>query len=198
MINLSKGATLNINLSKSSGQSDLLFGVNWGMVKMGWLGPKKAVDLDASCSVFDKSGREIERVCFSKLKSTSLSHSGDDRSGDADSDEDDNETITVKFDNLPAVAHSVVFYVNSFCGEKFDKIPYAGIRLYEGQVNTPSKVIAKMDIANDRTFVGAETMIMGKMVRTPEGGWLYEAIGDAVSGINRIEPTVKLIQQQYL
>ena len=196
-INLSKGSVINLSKAAEQEAPTVLFGVNWGKIKQGLLGmSSKEVDLDATAVAFDANGNVTEKVSFQGLVSNAMRHSGDDRSGDSSQDDDDNETITIDFSKFNDSVKAVVLFVNSYDGTLFDKIPYAGVRLYEGSVNNPTKVYAKMDVANDSSFKGATTMILGAMVR--EGGaWEFKAIGAPVNGITRIEPTITLIKQKF-
>ena len=209
-INLAKNQT--INLSKASNSlSQIRFGINWGMKEQvkqvrsgGFLGfggttetkvvGKKAVDLDASATVFQ--GDATDTVSFMKLRNMFISHSGDDTVGDSEQDDDDNETITINLDDAPNGASEIYLYVNSYSGDKFDDIPYAGIRIYEGRVNNPEKVIAKFDLVRDNTFKGAKTVILGKLFKEANGDWDFQAIGDAYD-VSRIEPTIQIIKNKY-
>ena len=196
-INLAKNQT--INLSKASNSlSQIRFGINWGMKESGGLfgfgKSKTAVDLDASATVFQ--GDATDTVSFMKLRNMFISHSGDDTVGDSEQDDDDNETITINLDDAPNSASEIYLYVNSYSGDKFDDIPYAGIRIYEGRVNNPEKVIAKFDLVRDNTFKGAKTVILGKLFKEANGDWDFQAIGDAYN-VSRIEPTIQIIKNKY-
>ena len=206
-INLSKKQT--INLSKQSDKPSLekvLFGLNWGMIttagSKGFFGfgksegTKKSVDLDASVTCFSSTGRKMDTIYFGKLSNSYIKHSGDDRVGDEDADDNDNETITVDLSKVPSEVAEMYFYMNSFSGEKFDEIPYAGLRIYEGVVDRPSNVMATFDVANDSSFKGSKTIIIGKLFRN-EGEWDFEAIGDA-KPYSRINDTISDIQNNYL
>lgn len=210
MINLSKKQTINLS-KQANNLTQIRFGVNWGMKEIkgikkegGFLGfggkpvetiiKKEAVDLDASATVF--SGGNTETVSFMKLRNSFITHSGDDRVGDDEKDDDDNETITIDLTNVPNHVQEVYLYVNSYSGEKFDEIPYAGIRIYEGNVNNPSKVIAKFDLVNDDNFKGAKTIVLGKIFKEASGDWDFEAIGDTYD-VARIEPTINIIKSNY-
>lgn len=209
MINLSKNQTINLS-KQSSNLSQVRFGINWGMKEVvgkkregglfGFGGKvvetvvgKQAVDLDASATVF--SGANEDTVYFGKLRNSFITHSGDDLVGDDEKDDDDNETITIDLSNVPNHVQEVYLYVNSFSGQKFNEIPYAGIRIYEGNVNNPTKVLAKFDLVNDSSFKDAKTIILGKLYKE-NGDWDFKAIGDTYN-VSRIEPTIAIIKQKY-
>lgn len=193
-INLSKSQP-RINLSKSApnGLSKLLLGVNWGMIK-GFLGRKKAVDLDASIAVF-AGGTLLDTISFMKLKNAYIAHSGDDRDGDDEDDGKDNETITIDFNAIDSRATHMFLFVNSFSNDNLDELPYAGVRIYEGQVDEPTTVLAKFELANSAEFKGAKGAILGACHRD-NGEWQFDAIGTPVKH-TRIEPTVEQIKSLY-
>lgn len=203
MINLTKKS--KINLSKEANTlSKIHFGVNWGMKESnskGFLGSlfgssssKEAVDLDASITCF--SGPHIDTVYFARRSNMFLQHSGDDLTGDEEKDDEDNETITANLDRAPNHLEEFYLYVNSYSGERFDEIPYASVRIYEGNVNNPTNVIASFNLSHDESFKGAKTIILGKVYRDDNNNWQFEAIGDTYS-VHRIEPTVKIINNNY-
>lgn len=178
-MNLSKGQ--KINLSKSGETLGVLrFGTNWGMKQrrrmFGLINTKLAVDLDISAVLLGESGQVIETIYFRNLHTQGVAHSGDDRVGDSNPDIDDNETITIDFSRLNRNIHSVVFVLNSFSGEKFSEVPYASVRIYDGQVNKPSKVHATFKLDTNPEFADAKSIIVGRAYKRKEG-WNFEAIG---------------------
>ncbi|MFD2907574.1 TerD family protein [Flavobacterium ardleyense] len=200
-INLEKGQRINLEKSNGSKLQNICVGINWGAIeKKGLFGTKKeAVDLDASCAVYDEKKNHIDSVNFKQLKSNdrAIIHSGDDLTGDLNGDDGlDNEVITLDFSKLSASANYVAFYVNSFRGQDFKDIPFASIRIYEG---TPTKVneeFARYDIANDATFSGKVSMILGVFYKRNDE-WKFNAIGVATSD-KKLEQTIVTIQQNHL
>lgn len=185
-INLSKGQKIDLTKKDVSGASAALqrmcVGVNWGVIeKKGLFGTKKiAVDLDASCVVFDANKQPIDLIYFGQLGSSdgAINHSGDDLVGDVDGDDGlDNEIISVNLDQLSANADQVVFFLNSFQQQDFATVPFASIRLYEGTPNRVDNVLATYDIATGAAFRGYVSMIMGKIYRR-NGEWKFAAIGE--------------------
>lgn len=200
MINLSKNETINLSKETSKDTlSKLNFGVNWGKISTkGFLGfgsKQKDVDLDASVSSFSHTGF-LETVCFNKLRNSYINHSGDDLVGDSSFNDSDNETITIDFSKVPDNVERLFLYVNSFSGDTFDEIPYAGVRVYEGSVNDPSKVLAKFEINNDSGFKGSKTMILG-MCEKVLGSWEFKTIGESVPNIQHIRETINFIKNKY-
>jgi tellurium resistance protein TerZ len=156
-----------------------------------------AVDLDASCAVFDADKKLLDIVYFGKLNSTGIQHSGDDLTGDTDGDDGlDNEVINVNLSQLPANAEQIVFVLNSFSGDDFKTIPFASIRLYEGTPSRVDSIHAVYDIANDPKFAGSVSMILGKLYKH-NGNWKFSAIGETTSD-KKLEQTIKTAESSYL
>lgn len=200
-INLEKGQRINLEKSNGSKLLNICVGVNWGAIeKKGFFSSSKvAVDLDASCAVYDDNKKLIDTVSFRQLKSNdqAIRHSGDDLTGDMSGDDGlDNEVITVDFSKLNPSASYVAFFINSFRGQDFKDIPFASIRIYEGTPTRVTEVFAKYDIANEKAFAGSVTMVLGVFYKR-NGEWKFNAIGTP-TGDRKIEETVVTIQQNHL
>jgi tellurium resistance protein TerZ len=200
-INLEKGQRINLEKSNGSKLLNICVGVNWGAIeKKGFFSTKKeAVDLDASCAVYDENKKVIDTVSFRQLKSNdqAIKHSGDDLTGDLNGDDGlDNEVITVDFSRLNPSANYVAFFINSFRGQDFKDIPFASIRIYEGTPTKVTEVFAKYDIANDQSFAGSVTMVLGVFYKK-NGEWKFNAIGTPTAD-RKLEQTVVTIQQNHL
>ncbi|PWQ98559.1 TerD family protein [Leucothrix arctica] len=199
-ISLEKGQ--RVSLEKNGGQlSRVCVGVNWGAIeKKGFFGTKKkAVDLDASVGFFDANKTLMDVVYFGQLKSKdgSVSHSGDDRTGDVDGDDGlDNEIITVELNRVPAEVAHVAVLLNSFQGDDFATIPFATVRLYEGTPERVDSVLADYNIANDAKFKGAVSMVLGVLYRH-NSGWKFKAVGDPTQD-KGLEDTLKTTASSYL
>lgn len=201
-IRLEKGQRINLEKSNGSKLTHICVGVNWGaIVKKGWFGMKttEAVDLDASCAVFDAAGNVIDEVWFRHLQSldNAIKHSGDDRTGDVNGDDGlDNEVITVDLTKLNPKADKIAFVLNSFRGQDFKSIPFASIRIYEGTPTSVKEVFATYDIANDATFAGSVSMVMGVFYKR-NGDWKFNAIGEP-TGDRTFEQTIETVKRKYL
>ncbi len=201
-INLQKGQ--RIDLAKKSGEtlSQFCVGVNWGAItKKNWLGmtSMEAVDLDASCAQFDANGNCLDVVYFGNLKSAdgAIKHSGDDLTGDTDGDDGlDNEIITVNLKNINPRTEKIAFVLNSFRGHDFKTIPFASIRIYEGTPTMVKEVYATYDIANDSSFAGSVSMVMGVFYKR-NGEWKFNAIGESTND-RQLEGTLRTVTQKYL
>ena len=202
-INLQKGQRISLEKSNGSKLQNVCVGINWGAIeKKGLFGfgkTKEAVDLDASCALYNESKQLTEVVYFGNLRSKdgSIRHSGDDLTGDMGGDDGlDNEVITLDFSKLDPKVDHVAFVLNSFRGHDFGTIPFASIRIYEGTPKRVNEVFAKYDIAHDSGFAGHVSMVMGVFYKK-NGEWKFNAIGEPTKD-RKLEDTVKTVTQNYL
>jgi tellurium resistance protein TerZ len=202
-INLQKGQRISLEKTNGSKLQNVCVGINWGAIeKKGFFGfgtTKEAVDLDASCALFDENKKLLDVVYFGSLKSKdqAVKHSGDDLTGDMDGDDGlDNEVITVDFQRLnPAVKH-VAFVLNSFRGQDFGSIPFASIRIYEGTPKLVNEVFATYDIAHGADFKGHVSMVLGVFyVKNDE--WKFNAIGEPTKD-RKLEETVNTVMRNFI
>ena len=200
-ISLVKGQRISLE-KNGAGLQNICVGLNWGAIEsVGFFGgaKKKAVDLDASCGLFDGSGNLLDVVYFGKLKSDdgAITHSGDDTVGDVDGDDGlDNEVIILKLTALAANAEKIVFILNSYRGQDFGDIPFAAIRIYEGTPSNVIDVLATYNIAQDPKFKGYTSMIMGRFYRHG-GQWKFAAIGEPTKDA-KLEQCLQTVRQNYL
>lgn len=195
-VNLQKGQRISLEKNGTVLQH-LCVGVNWGAIEKS--GGYVSVDLDASAGLFGTNKGLIDTVYFGKKRSNcnAVNHSGDDLTGDVGGDDGmDNEVITVDLARVPSVVDQIVFVLNSFRGQDFADIPYASIRIYEGSPECVNNVLAKFDIANDTTFKGKVSMVMGKLYRHT-GSWKFTSIGDATND-KGLQQTLQTVAQKYL
>ena len=184
-INLQKGQRISLEKEAGRSLSRVVMGLGWGMKQVqsrGFLGfgageRQIAVDLDASCLLFDASGNLVDTVWFRQLKSRcgSIRHSGDDRSGGGESGTE-NERIAIDLNQVPATVQALIFTVNSFSGEDFTGIPNAFCRLVD---ETSDGEIARFDLSLEG---GQHTgLIMTKLYRH-NNEWKMQAIGEQADG----------------
>lgn len=224
-INLSKGQKIDLRKSGANGSTpanlkQLCVGVNWGAIegsytiqetKGGFLGIggrkekvtkylTTAVDLDASCVLFDSQDRIIETICYRKLISNdkAVIHSGDDREGDMDGDDGlDNEIISVNLEGISLNTNKIIFFVNSYKKQDFSQIPFSSIRIYEGTPSKVNKIVATYEIASDSKYKGYISMILGTLEKANSGEWGFQAIGEPVSSRD-LDETIEVIKQKYI
>lgn len=174
-INLSKKQTINLSKENKRPLAGVSMGLGWdtkgGLFSM-FSGD---IDLDASCVLIDGAGK-CEAVWFRRLHlpDNSVRHSGDNRTGEGAGDD---ETITVQFDRLDARFQHLVFTVNSFTGQRFDKVKNAYCRV----VNDQGVELARYDLSNEAA--GSHTgLLLMKVSRGADGDWHCTAIGQPVDG----------------
>ncbi|WP_426104060.1 TerD family protein [Massilia sp. TSP1-1-2] len=187
-VNLSKGQKISLDKEAGSTLTKITMGLGWDAIKskglFGFGAKSETVDLDASCVLFDEANNQIDTVWFRQLKSKdgSIVHTGDNRTGAGDGDD---EQIVVDLARVPANVKSLVFTVNSFTGQSFEKIENAFCRIINAADN---KEVARYDLS----VQGSHTaQIMTKLYRH-NGEWKMHAIGENGSG-RTIEDLVRQI-----
>jgi tellurium resistance protein TerZ len=132
------------------------------------------IDLDASCLLFDAQRNLLDQIWFRQLASRdgSIVHSGDNRTGAGDGDD---EVINVDVTRLPANVQTLLFTVNSFLGDSFDRIENAYCRLVD---STNGKELARYDLSGSGSHTG---QVMAKVVRSGDG-WDMKALGERTNG----------------
>ncbi|MBQ0832397.1 TerD family protein [Marinobacter sp.] len=184
-IDLAKGQRISLEKEGGGALDYIEIGVNWGAIeKKGFFGGKKnvAVDLDASVGMFNAEGNLVDAVWYGQLKSKcrSILHSGDDRVGDTGGDDgEDNEVVQISLNKVPKNVTTLALVLNSYSQQNFGVIPFAGIRIHNGKAGTGS-VFATFDVANDPTFSGKVSMIMGSVYRH-DNSWKFRSIGAAIT-----------------
>ncbi|QHI37710.1 Stress response protein SCP2 [Kordia antarctica] len=221
-INLSKGQKIDLRKNTASGTSTNLLkfcvGVNWGAIQRSYMMEEKkggflgfggtiekvqknfveAVDLDASCCMFDANKNVVDVVSFKQLtsKDGAIIHSGDDREGDTDGDDGlDNEIISVDLTRINPSIEKVVFFLNSYKKQDFATVPFASIRLYEGTPDKVTQIFATYDVSSDPSFKGYVSMVMGALYKN-NGEWKFNAIGDPSTAVD-LQETITVITQKY-
>jgi tellurium resistance protein TerZ len=177
-LTLSKNQSISLEKTAGGGLTSISLGLGWDPVKTGFLGKLMgnggAIDLDASCILLDSDLKSIDLVWFRQLKSQdgSIKHSGDNRTGDGDGDD---ETIHVDLQRLPASVKYLVFTVNSFTGQTFEKVENAYCRI----VNAGNKSeLARFNLSERGGHTG---IVMASLARE-SGGWEFKAIGKVTNG----------------
>jgi tellurium resistance protein TerZ len=198
-INLKKGQKINLTKSDNSKLNTFCVGANWGAIKTSnFLGRNKTipVDLDLSAVLIDDRGELHEIIFFQNLTSLGIIHFGDDRVGDTDGDDGlDNEVIKVELDKLPSHIEQIVFILNSFEKQDFADIPFASIRLYEGDEKIVKNVFAEYNIARDNRYKGYISMILGKLYKR-NGAWKFNAIGEPTKD-SELKHTVATVMARF-
>lgn len=181
-ISLAKGQKISLEKSSDAGLSRVIMGLGWDAKKVksgGFLGmfskeTTQSIDLDASCGMFDAAGAQTDTVWFRQLQSKcgSVSHTGDNRTGDGDGDD---EQIIVELGRVPTNVKHLVFVVNSFTGQSFDQIDNATCRLVDARGN---KELLRYELSGSGSH---NAQVMLRLYREG-GGWQVHAIGEKASG----------------
>ena len=177
-INLSKGG--NINLSKTAPTMNKVdLGLGWN--------PRatdgKAFDLDAVAFLTGEDGKvrlDGEFIFFNQKVSPcgSVTHNGDNRTGDGDGDD---ETISVDLSKVPQEVAKIVFAVTIHDGQQngqnFGMVDKAYIRVINQDAN--AEELARFDLSEDGSTETA--MIFGELYRH-NGEWKFKAVGQGFNG----------------
>lgn len=188
-ISLTKGQRISLEKEAGSTLAKVVMGLGWDAKKSsGFLGFGKrsqAIDLDASCVLFDESGADVDAVWFQQLvsKDGSVTHTGDNRTGEGDGDD---EQIIVDLQRVPVNVKSLVFVINSFTGENFSQIENAFCRMVDA---TSGHEIARFELSSQGTHTA---QVMAKVYRHG-GEWKMHAIGENASGrtFHELLPTIR-------
>ncbi len=176
-ISLQKGGNVNLN-KEAPGLKKLLIGLGWD--------PRatdgKEFDLDGSVFLLNATGKarsDADFIFYNNLKSAdgSVAHSGDNRSGQGDGDD---ETVSVDLDKVPAdvdkISVCVTIHDATARNQNFGMVSKAFIRCINGDDN---KEIARFDLSEDSSVETA--MIFGEIYRAGSE-WKFKAIGQGFAG----------------
>jgi tellurium resistance protein TerD len=176
-ISLQKGGNVNLN-KEAPGLKKLVVGLGWD--------PRatdgKEFDLDGSVFLLNATGKarsDADFIFYNNLKSSegSVAHSGDNRSGQGDGDD---ETVTVDLDKVPAdvdkISVCVTIHDATARNQNFGMVSKAFIRCINGDDN---KEIARFDLSEDSSVETA--MIFGEIYRAG-AEWKFKAIGQGFAG----------------
>ena len=183
MLSLQKGQKLNLN--KELGLTKAVIGLGWNAKKFD---SQTDFDLDASLFVLkEEPGNPFGRVltlptandgwvCFygqSRLPGDVVIHSGDNRTGAGDGDD---ETITVDFGKMPAEASRVAVIVTiheaAARRQNFGQVDDAYAKIY----NEDGALLAEYDL--DEKASTATAMMFVEFKKNSAGEWVMQAVGE--------------------
>ncbi|MDN6276077.1 TerD family protein [Psychrobacter sp.] len=199
-VSLQKGQKISLSKEAGGELTQVKLGLGWDVAqgpqekKGGFLGKLfgggtggggDSIDLDASCIMFDSNKEAVDAIWFSQLKSKdgSIVHTGDNRTGDGDGDD---EVINVDLAKVPANVVSLVFTVNSFTGQTFETVENAFCRIVNANNNAE---VARYNLSAQG---GHTAMVMAKVYRH-NNEWKMHAIGEIASGrtFHDLMPAIK-------
>ena len=176
-ISLQKGG--NVNLSKEApGLTRVIIGLGWD--------PRATdgaeFDLDGSAFLLKADGKvraDSDFIFYNNLKSTdgSVTHTGDNRSGAGDGDD---EQLVVDLSKVPAeidrLAVSVTIHEAESRNQNFGMVSRAYIRCLNAD---GEKELARYDLSEDGSVETA--MIFGELYRAGSE-WKFRAVGQGYKG----------------
>ncbi|WP_370246479.1 TerD family protein [Nocardioides sp.] len=171
-VSLAKGQT--VNLVKDGGQKLGLvrMGLGWDPIKKGGLFGSREVDIDLDASAVMFAGSTLADIAFYNQltsKDGSIQHTGDNRTGDGDGDD---EVVMVDLNRVPVHVDSVIFIVTSYQGQTFEQVSNAFCRL----VDQTDGELARFTLAGGMPFTG---LAMARMYRQGDI-WQFQAIGEGL------------------
>lgn len=208
-INLRKGQSINLEKDQFD-LSSVTIGLGWDVTKKkkGFLASifssdeDDDYDLDAIAFLLNKNGKVAnigdkkleggDIIFFNNLRHSSgnIYHTGDNRTGDGDGDD---EQLVVKLNQFGPQYDKIVFLVSIYEGIKkkqnFGQVNNAFIRA----VDARGKEILRYDLSHDQSFDGKCSMIFGELYRE-NGKWKFQAIGTPY----KTDDFVEILQEQYL
>ncbi len=177
-INLSKGQ--KVDLTKGNpGLSRILVGLGWDVNAFD---SGAAFDLDAACFVAGADGRcanDQDFIFYGNLKhsSGSITHLGDNLTGDGDGDD---EQVDIDLSKIPAqvdkVAFTVTIHEADKRGQNFGQVSNAFIRIVDSSNNTE---LIRYDLGEDFSIETA--VVVGELYRHGTE-WKFNAIGSGFQG----------------
>lgn len=175
-IQLTKGNPLNLS-KEAPGLKKLTIGLGWDLSIAG-----DSYDLDASIMLTDANDKifdDTSLVYFNNLTSVdgAVVHTGDNRTGDA---EGDDETIHIDLDKVdPKIERLHILasiHEGETTGKNFGVVRNAYVRLVNDDTN---QEIARYDLSEDSSAVPA---VLFAVVYRHNGEWRFKAVEEPFSG----------------
>ena len=176
-LSLTKGGNLSLT-KEAPGMTKVLVGLGWDARST----DGTEFDLDASAFLLKADGKvraDSDFIFYNQLKSVdgSVEHTGDNRTGDGDGDD---EAIKVDLSKIPADIHKIAFTVTIHEAEarrqSFGQVRNAFIRIVNQDNNSE---VARYDLAEDASTETA--MIFAELYRNG-AEWKFRAVGQGFAG----------------
>ncbi len=173
-------------ISNKAKSEKIIIGVNWGRIKkedfLSKIGFSRYEDSDIDLSVclFDEKKQLLDIIDANKLVTHfgSIKHFGDDKSGDKKEDNKDNESVAIVLTGVKTEVSSV-YFVLTLNGTNINKVPYIGLRVYDGCINEPNNVYFEEKLEGQNFKNSAESLVIVAFHRN-EGVWYLEVINEAI------------------
>lgn len=181
---LTKGVNISLEKEiKENGMKKVCIGLAWDKIV-----GKGEFDADAAVLMLDENGKIVnDGAVYYRLapangkpfKSAdgSVHHSGDNRTGEGDGDD---EIVTIDLTAVPAHVAKLDIIVNihdaAARGQNFGQVPSCKARAYNQE---SGEVLAKYDLVED--FSGATAVLAVQLYRY-ESTWKFKAIGAPLTG----------------
>ncbi|WP_327291694.1 TerD family protein [Streptomyces sp. NBC_01198] len=167
-VNLRKNETVSLVKGGKPLLSSVRMGLGWEPAYGG-----RDIDLDASVIVYGPQRNHLETCYFGRLSilNGAIQHSGDNLTGDGSGDD---ESITVHLGGLPPEATGLLFTVNSYSGQKFNKVAKAYCRLLDA---ASGEELVRFDLTSGEARTG---VLMAKLIKQFSGEWEMTALGSFV------------------
>jgi tellurium resistance protein TerD len=174
MISLSKGGTVDLSKARP-GLTAVRVGLGWDVADE----PGREFDLDAVAFLVGTDGKAADEkrlVFYNNLAHGGVTHSGDNRTGAGDGDD---ETITIDVGAVPADVAAIVVGVSIHQAEarrqSFREVRAATARvLDQGGVELTRYTLSEAAST-------ATAFRLGELARTASG-WEFKALGEPVAG----------------
>lgn len=177
-INLAKGQKVDLT-KENPGLKNILVGLGWDVNEFD---SGTTFDLDASAFLLGANGKcptENEFIFYKNLVHTSesVTHMGDNLTGEGDGDD---EQIKVDLSKVPNNIERIAFTVTIYDADKkhqnFGQVSNAYIRLVDEATDTE---IIRYDLGEDFSIETA--VVVGELYRY-NGEWKFNAIGSGFQG----------------
>lgn len=174
-INLEKGQKVDLTKTNPT-VAEFSVGLGWN--------PNSAVggefDLDATAFVVGEDGKRLSdkhMVFYNNLTAPGVTHTGDNRTGEGDGDD---ESIVVNFSQVDPTAKAIHFVATiheaAARNQNFGQVNGAYIRVCN---KATGEEIMKFDLNEDYSVETA--MEFGKLYQK-DGEWKFEAVGSGMKG----------------
>ncbi|MBS3952241.1 TerD family protein [Methylicorpusculum oleiharenae] len=180
-LSLVKGG--NINLSKADNSlKNIIVGIGWDVRES----DQETFDVDLSMLMVgenEKARNERDLVYYHKEHQKSpcgsINHSGDNRTGQGDGDD---EAINVFLDKVPKDVQKLIIFVSIYDAEKlkqnFGQVFNAYVRVVNEETN---EELTRYDLSEEEDTATYTSLIFGEIYRY-QGDWKFKAIGRGIKG----------------